>query len=119
MSYRQLSIPDDELLQHYRAGVSTYRLAKQYQCHHTTIRARLLKLGEPLRGMSRKLANLPRAELEQLVQGERMSDGAIGDKYGVSATTIRTLRLYHGITSPRARRRRARGTRREEEARPA
>lgn len=103
MGYRRLSLSDEELLQQYRTGISTYRLARLHQCHHTTIRARLLKRGEPLRTVVSKLEGVSRAELEQLVYRERLSDGQIADKYGVSATSVRNLRLRYGVASPRTK----------------
>ncbi|GAB4214236.1 MAG: hypothetical protein OHK0022_52460 [Roseiflexaceae bacterium] len=99
MAFRALSICDDELVRQYRAGNSINGLARQHQCHPSTIRRRLLNCGEPLRDRNKKLAALGRAELERLVQRQGMSDGQIGYKYAVSPSAVRNRRLRYGIAS--------------------
>ncbi|GAB4207261.1 MAG: hypothetical protein OHK0022_35290 [Roseiflexaceae bacterium] len=99
MAADKLPISTAELVQQYNAGRSTVELARQHNCHPGTVRHRLIKAGVKLRSNRSRLAELSRAELEQMVLGEALSDAQIGHKYGVSHATVRMKRVRLGIPS--------------------
>ncbi|GAB4204560.1 MAG: hypothetical protein OHK0022_29810 [Roseiflexaceae bacterium] len=99
MGVPKRNIRDDELVELYHSKASITWLAQYYNCHPATIRRHLLKCGVELRPHGRKLQFLSKDDLEQMIHNERMSDGQIACKYGVTPTTVRKLRLRYGIAS--------------------
>ena len=88
----QKILSDDEIkqiIQGYERGLSTYKLAKQFNCHRYTIANALKKKGIEVTNQCAKKKVL--AEIIMQMYSEWYKPQEIGEALGVSADTVRRI----------------------------
>ena len=94
----QKILSDDEIkqiIQGYERGLSTYKLAKQFNCHRYTIANTLKKKGIEVTNQCAKKKVL--AEMIMQMYSEWYKPQEIGEALGVSADTVRRILKQNNV----------------------
>ncbi|MFJ5294528.1 hypothetical protein [Streptomyces sp. NPDC088348] len=102
--WNKAELPEQEIIDAYRAGDTTTALGRRYDVDRVTIRSLLLRAGVPLRKTGR--AALTPAQQEEVIAlyQQGVSERDIGAKFGVSRTPVQKLLEDRGVQRRHSRR---------------
>jgi len=84
----------EQLVERYRARATTYELAKEFDCHRTTVSEALKRAGVRLRRTGLLPSDIPEA-ISMYESG--LSLAAVGERFNVTGDTVATRLRETGV----------------------